>query len=39
MRILSSLTTIPAERGYKMREKQASYDAILTALLDDPSML
>jgi four helix bundle protein len=32
------LTVIPAERGYKMKEDQAPYDALPAALLDNPPM-
>ena len=32
------LTIIPAERGYKMAEEQASYDASTTGLLNNPPM-
>ena len=32
------LTIIPVERGYKLKEDQASYDAGMTNLLDDPPM-
>ena len=33
------LTVIPTERGYKMREEQATYDVTPTALLDNPPLL
>jgi four helix bundle protein len=32
------LTVIPAERGYRMREEQPSYDVICPDLLDDPPL-
>ena len=32
------LTIIPAERGYKLKEEQASYDVGLMDLLDNPPM-
>jgi len=32
------LTIIPAERGYKLKEEQASYDVSLIDLLDSPPM-
>ena len=32
------LTTIPAERGSKMKEEPAPYDALPITLLDDPPM-
>jgi len=32
------LTIIPAERGYKLREEQASYDTGLADLLNNPPM-
>jgi len=32
------LTVIPAERGYRMREKQAPYIVSLAALLDNPPL-
>ena len=30
------LTIVPAERGYKLKEDEASYDASVTAPFDDP---
>ena len=32
------LTIIPAERGYKLKEDQSSYDVGLIDLLDNPPM-
>lgn len=32
------LTMIPTERGYKLKEERASYNADLTALLNNPPM-
>jgi len=32
------LTIIPAERGYKMKEEQASYNVDIRELLDNPPL-